>query len=105
MMDLNFPGLDTTASSPLSDEEMDNKFFSSSWDKENLSQRQLVRTAQIENDKYWIWLYKALAGKSKKQYVIIKQEESGKTSYNSSCEDVHYEPDMKLNLLKFHYSA
>ena len=105
MMDLDFPKLDMAATSPLTNEEMDNKFFSSSWDKENLSQRQLVRTAQIENDKYWIWLYKALAGKSKKQYVIIKQEESGKTSYNSSCEDVHYEPDMKLNLLKFHYSA
>ena len=105
MMDLNFPGLDSTATNPLSDEEMDNKFFSSNWDRENISQRQLVKTAQIENDKYWIWLYKALAGKPKKQYVILKQKESGETSYKSSSEDVRFEPNLEFMLLKFHYSS
>ena len=105
IMDLNFPALDTAVTCPLSDEEMDSTFFSSNWDKENLSQRLIVKTAQIENDKYWVWLYKALTGKTKKQYVIIKQEENGKTDYRSSSEDVRIEPDLELMLLKFHYWA
>lgn len=105
MIDLNFTSLDSTIPFPLSEEEMDNKFFNNDWDRENLSKRQLLRTAQIESDRYWVWLYKALPDKTKNQYVFIKQDASGKADYKYSLEDVRIEPDLALVLLKFHYRA
>ena len=66
MFDLNFPTLDITIPYPMSEEEMNNKFFNNVWDKENRSQREFIRKVQIENDKYWVWLYKALPDKPKK---------------------------------------
>ena len=105
MMDLDFPAIDADTICPLSLEEMDSAFFRTILDKERYLQCQFVKSAQIENDKYWVGLYKALAENLKNKYVFIKQNENGKTEVKEKLVDVRTEPDLKLELLKFHYSA
>lgn len=105
IINLNFPVIDDSTIFPLTDKQMDDKFFSSKWDQENLTQRYLLSTAQIEYDKYWVWVYKAQEGKPKNQFVFIRQGEKGETDYKYETPDIRIEPNIPLKLLRFHYQS
>lgn len=79
IVDLNFPSIDynTPKSCPISELEVFEKVKNNVGEYEPLK---FVRSAIIDSDKYWVWLYKGIGEDSDNYYVTVKQDKDNKTT-------------------------
>ena len=74
--DINYPSIDdnTEISCPMKNSEIIKEIQDIEGEYEPLK---FVRSAQIEKDKYWVWLYKNITGNVWSWYVSVKKGNQG----------------------------
>lgn len=103
-IDLDFPNIDnnTSVSCPVDTKKICSEIEGIVGEYEPLK---FVRSAIIDNDMYWVWLYKNITGNVWSWYVTVKQDEKGELfiERHSMHGGVNKTPE-KL-LLDYHYSS
>lgn len=99
--DMNFPSIDnnTPASCPMGMAEIDAEM------EVHLGEYKVafVRSAIIQADRYWVWLYTCISGKGWHWYFIVKQAADGKiTTKKQPMQGLVMQPAEQV-LLHFHY--
>ena len=104
VINMDFPSIDnnTNKSCPITEEQMKEEIDGIVGEYEPLK---FVRSAIIDSDRYWVWLYKNITGNIWSWYFTVKQDEHNKIEIerHSMHGGVNKTPE-KL-LLEYHYKA
>jgi hypothetical protein len=104
VINMDFPSIDnnTNKSCPITEEQMKEEIDGIVGEYEPLK---FVRSAIIDSDRYWVWLYKNITGNIWSWYFTVKQDEQNKIEIerHSMHGGVNKTPE-KL-LLDYHYKA
>lgn len=104
LLDLDFPTIEDNNpdSCPINFQVIENEIKGIVGVYEPLK---FVRSAIIDNDKYWVWLYKNITGNVWSWYITVKQEQNGKSTLEKHSMHGGVTKTPEELLLEYHYNS
>lgn len=103
-VNMNFPVIDNNSSTscPVSESKITAEIEGISGEYETLK---FVRSAIIDTDKYWVWVYKNIAGNVWSWYFIVKQSEKNEVTIERHRMHGGITKTSEKLLLEYHYNS
>jgi hypothetical protein len=103
-IDLNFKNIDnnTPISCPVELQQIEKEIEDINGEYEPL---RFVRSASIDGDKYWVWLYKNISGNVWSWYITVKQDVDGKIIIEKHWMHCGVAQSPERLLLDYHYRS